>query len=128
MATDADRGTPSPVFFALKGRCPRCGRGRLYRGYLEVADSCTACGLDFSGHDAADGPAVMIMLLLGFIVAGLVAAVELLYRPPIWIHVILWPPVVLFGALGMLRPFKSLFIGVQYKFRAVDREFPDDSA
>ena len=128
MATEADRRLPSPVLFALKGRCPRCGRGRLYAGYLKVADSCEACGLSFAGHDSADGPAVMIMLLLGFIVAGLVAAVELLYQPPIWVHVVIWPPVVLGGALGLLRPFKSLFIGVQYKFRAVDQEFPDDSA
>jgi uncharacterized protein (DUF983 family) len=128
MAAHGASPRSSPVLNALRGKCPRCGRGRLYEGHLKIADSCGACGLGFAGHDSADGPAVMIMLLLGFIVAGLVFAVELRYQPPFWVHALIWPPVVIAGSLGMLRPFKSIFIGLQYKFRAVDREFPDGDA
>ena len=127
MAATGNGGQNSPVLNALRGKCPRCGNGRLFNGYLKIADSCDACGLDFAGHDSADGPAVMIMLLLGFVVAGLVLAVELKFQPPIWVHAVIWPPVVILGALGLLRPFKSIFIGLQYKYRAVDREFPDDN-
>ena len=128
MAAEESGEKTSPVLNALRGRCPRCGKGRLYSGYLKIANACDACGLSFAGHDSADGPAVMIMLLLGFVVAGLVLAVELAYQPPIWVHMVIWPPVVIGGALGLLRPFKSIFIGLQYKYRAVDREFPDDDA
>ena len=127
MAATGNGGQNAPVLNALRGKCPRCGNGRLFNGYLKIADSCDACGLSFAGHDSADGPAVMIMLLLGFVVAGLVLAVELKFQPPIWVHAVIWPPVVILGALGLLRPFKSIFIGLQYKYRAVDREFPDDN-
>lgn len=127
MAATGNGGQNAPVLNALRGKCPRCGNGRLFNGYLKIADSCGACGLSFAGHDSADGPAVMIMLLLGFVVAGLVLAVELKFQPPIWVHAVIWPPVVILGALGLLRPFKSIFIGLQYKYRAVDREFPDDN-
>jgi uncharacterized protein (DUF983 family) len=126
MAAERNGKRNSPILNALRGRCPRCGSGRLYSGYLKIADSCDACGLSFAGHDSADGPAVMIMLVLGFIVAGLVLAVELAFQPPFWVHALIWPPVVIFGALGLLRPFKSIFVGIQYKYRAVDREFPAD--
>lgn len=126
MAADGNGRQGSPVLNALRGRCPRCGKGRLYSGYLKIANSCDSCGLGFAGHDSADGPAVMIMLLLGFVVVGLVLAVELTYQPPFWVHAIIWPPVVIGGSLGLLRPFKSIFIGIQYKYRAVDREFPAD--
>lgn len=118
----------SPVVFALFGRCPRCGRGRLFTGYLEVAGGCDICGLGYSGHDAADGPAVLIIMLLGFLVVGLVFLVEAAYHPPLWIHAVIWPPFVLGAALGALRPLKALFIGLQFKYRAVEDEFPDEEA
>ena len=114
------------VLFALFGLCPRCGRGRLFAGYLKVAEKCQACELDFAGHDAADGPAVFIILIVGFIVGGLALWFELAVEPPTWVHMVLWPPVIAVLALGALRPFKGAFIGAQYKYRAVDREFPPE--
>ena len=52
----------SPLLKAMSGRCPRCGRGRLFKGFLAVADRFEKCGLGFSGHDAADGPAVFVRM------------------------------------------------------------------
>lgn len=114
--------TTAPILSAIIGRCPACGRGQLFAGFLEVNEACDHCGLKLGGHDAADGPAVFIMLIVGFIVAGLALWVELAFQPPTWVHMVIWPPVIIVLSLGALRPFKGAFIGAQYKYRAVDRE------
>jgi uncharacterized protein (DUF983 family) len=111
--------TVSPLAAALRCRCPRCGRGRLYDGLLSVAPCCAQCGLDFSAQDAGDGPAVFVVLLLGALVVGLAIAVEIVFAPPLWVHVVLWTPVILGGAILMLRPLKAGLIALQYRNRAL---------
>jgi len=110
----------SPISAGLRSRCPRCGRGRLFRGFLTVAESCPVCGLDLRAQDSGDGPAVFIILILGFVVVGLAILVEILYAPPYWIHVVLWPPTILGLALMLLRPFKATLIALQYKHNILD--------
>lgn len=104
----------------LRGRCPRCGNGHLFTGFLDVAESCDRCGLSLSNHDAGDGPAVFGIFILGFGVTGLAAAVEYLFSPPLWVHVVLWFPITIGGAVALLRPLKGLTIALQYRYRAVD--------
>jgi uncharacterized protein (DUF983 family) len=100
---------------ALACRCPRCGEGRLFAGLLTVRPACPHCGLDFSAQDAADGPAVFVILFLGLIVVGLAAIVEVTFEPPLWVHVLLWTPVIIAGAILMLRPMKAGLIALQYR-------------
>ncbi|SON54661.1 hypothetical protein HDIA_1120 [Hartmannibacter diazotrophicus] len=107
-----------PVGAGLRGRCPRCGNGRLFDGFLTTAPSCKSCGLDFKFIDSGDGPAVFVILIVGFIVVGLALWVEVAYQPPIWLHMLLWLPLTVILALGMLRPLKGLMIAMQYKHRA----------
>lgn len=102
----------------LRGRCPRCGEGRLFSGFLSVAPECRACGLDFKFSDSGDGPAVFVILLAGFLVIGLFLWVEIAYEPPAWVHLVIFLPLMLIVCLGMLRPLKGLLIGLQYKNRA----------
>jgi uncharacterized protein (DUF983 family) len=104
----------------LAGRCPRCGKGPLFDGFLTVAAQCTACGLSFAGHDSGDGPAVFVIFILGFGIVGLAGVVEYLYTPPLWLHAVLWLPLTLGSTVLLLRPLKGLLIGAQYRFRAVD--------
>ncbi len=108
----------SPFATGPAGRCPRCGRGRLFAGFLTVAKRCEACDLDFSKADSGDGPAVFVILILGGIVVALAVITEIRYQPPIWVHVVVWPPIILGGALSMLRPLKGLLIALQYKYKA----------
>jgi len=98
-------------------RCPRCGKGRLFAGPLKVRQACEICGLDLSDQDAGDGPAVFAILFLGMIVVGLAALVEIKLAPPIWVHLVLWTPLILAGALAMLRPLKAGLIALQYRHR-----------
>jgi len=100
---------------AFACRCPRCGEGRLFTGLLTVRAACPSCGLDFSAEDAGDGPQVFVILFLGLIVVGLAAWVELKFEPPIWVHMVVWTPLILGGAIGMLRPLKAGLIALQYR-------------
>jgi uncharacterized protein (DUF983 family) len=110
-----DAGAVSWVWAALACRCPRCGRGRLFSGVLMVRARCEACGLDLSAEDAGDGPAVFVILFLGLIVVALAAIVEIEFSPPIWVHLLLWTPLIFGGAIAMLRPFKAGLIALQYR-------------
>jgi uncharacterized protein (DUF983 family) len=105
----------SPIRAALGCRCPRCGQGRLFAGLLSVRGACEVCGLDLSGQDAGDGPAVFVILFLGLIVVALAALVEVKISPPIWIHLGLWTPFIIVGAIAMLRPLKAGLIALQYR-------------
>jgi uncharacterized protein (DUF983 family) len=100
---------------AFACRCPRCGEGPLFTGLLTVRPACASCGLDFSGEDAADGPAVFVIFFLGLVVVGLAAVVELKFAPPIWVHMVLWTPLILIGGILMLRPLKAGMIALQYR-------------
>lgn len=115
----------SPFAAGIACRCPRCGRGRLFAGFLTVARRCEACELDLSAHDSGDGPAVFIILILGFVVVGLALWVEVTYTPPLWLHAVLWPPLILGGALAMLRPLKATMIALQYRHLAEDFDKSD---
>ena len=105
----------SPLRAALGCRCPRCGQGRLFAGLLNVRRACEVCGLDLSAQDAGDGPAVFVILFLGLIVVGLAALVEINFSPPVWVHLVLWTPLILGGAVAMLRPLKAGLIALQYR-------------
>lgn len=109
---------PGAVQAALLGRCPRCGQGKLFRGYLTVAPSCSSCGLDYSGFDAGDGPAVFVILIVGAIVAGSALFVEARFSPPYWVHAVIWAPVTAVLTFVLLRLAKALLLVLQYKHQA----------
>jgi uncharacterized protein (DUF983 family) len=102
---------------ALKCRCPRCGQGKLYDGLLQVARQCPECGLDLAAQDAGDGPAVFVVFILGAIVVALALLLEVLLAPPLWVHLVLWTPVIIGGAILLLRPLKAALIALEYRHR-----------
>jgi uncharacterized protein (DUF983 family) len=102
----------------LACRCPRCGRGRLFQGYLKVVPACPQCGLDFSGADSADGPAVFIIFIVGGAVVPLALFTEIFFEPPLWVHMAIWGPVILGASLALLRPAKAIMIALQHKHRS----------
>ncbi len=117
MSVDSPK-SPSPIVTGLSGRCPRCGEGKLFNGFLALRPSCEHCGLDFSFADSADGPAFFVMFISGFIVAGAALAVEIVYAPPYWVHAVLWGPLILVTTVLPLRPMKGLLIALQYHHKA----------
>ncbi len=95
--------------------------GPVFVGFLTVAERCSVCGEDLSSEDSGDGPAVFVVLILGFVVVALALVVEVNYQPPLWLHALIWPPVILGGALLLLRPFKATMIALQYKHKTHER-------
>ena len=109
-----------PVRAGLTGRCPRCGRGQLFDGFLTTAPNCASCGLDFSFIDAGDGPAVFVMLIVGFVVCGLALWVEVVWSPSLLVHFLIWIPLALLLCLPLLRGLKGLLIALQFKHSAAE--------
>lgn len=107
-----------PVKAGIACRCPRCGQGRLFSGLLSVRPSCTSCGLDHSFADSGDGPAVFVILIIGFVIVGLALWMEVNYSPPIWLHLMLWIPAAVALCLWLLRVLKSVLIALQYRNNA----------
>jgi len=114
---------PTVTESAIRGiacRCPRCGRGKLYAGFLTLAPRCNACGLDYAFIDAGDGPAVFIILIAGAIVVFAALIVEVKFQPPLWVHAALWLPLILAVTLWPLRAMKSLLIALQFHHKAAE--------
>ena len=119
-------GRVNPLAAGLRARCPVCGEGDLFDGFLKVAERCESCGADLSKADSGDGPAVFVMFVVGFIVVPLALVLEVAVRPPIWLHLLLWLPLALLLTLLLLRPFKGVMIALQFHHRAEEARLDDD--
>lgn len=108
----------SPYSTGLGGRCPRCGEGKLFNGFITIADRCDHCGLDYDFADAGDGPAIFVMMIAGFIIVGAALWLEISYEPPMWVYAVIFLPLTLIVCLGMLRPLKGVLVALQYANKA----------
>ncbi|RZJ96139.1 MAG: DUF983 domain-containing protein [Brevundimonas sp.] len=105
----------NPIRAGLLCRCPNCGRGKLFSGFLKVVDRCAVCGFDFTRLNTGDGAAVFIMQIAGAPVVFTALYVEIAYSPPIWLHLVVWPPLVLVLALALMRPGKGVMVALQMR-------------
>jgi uncharacterized protein (DUF983 family) len=109
---------PNPLLAGAAGRCPNCGEGRLFDGFLKVAPRCEACGFDLAKADSGDGPAVFVILIAGFLVAFAALFTEVAVHPPVWVHLVLWLPITVVVCLVLLRPMKGLMLAAQFMNKA----------
>jgi uncharacterized protein (DUF983 family) len=107
----------NPVLAGIACRCPNCGEGPLFSGFLTVAAQCEACGFDLRKADSG-GPAVFIILIVGCIVGFGALITEVAVHPPVWVHLIVWLPLTLILCLALLRPFKGVMIAMQFHHKA----------
>jgi uncharacterized protein (DUF983 family) len=108
----------SPFMTGMRGKCPRCGKGRLFDGYLTVAERCTSCGLDYAFADAGDGAAWFVMLFACVFGVGSILGIEVAYSPAWWVHVLIAIPVLIVIPMLMLRPVKGLLLAQQWRMDA----------
>lgn len=111
-------GSVNPVLAGLTCRCPNCGEGPLFSGYLTVSERCEACGLDLRAADSGDGPAVFIILIVGTLVGFGALITEIQLHPPVWVHMVIWLPLTAILCLAFLRPFKGVMLAMQFHHRA----------
>ena len=111
-------GVPSPFRTGMLCRCPQCGEGRLFAGFLKVAPRCERCGLDFGFADSGDGPAIFVIFLVSPLVMVLAFVVEAIFHPAPYVHLLLWLPITVLLCLLLLRPFKATLVALQYRHDA----------
>ncbi len=112
------RAGVNPIVAGLLCRCPNCGEGPLFAGFLKVSPRCEACGFDLQKADSGDGPAVFVILIGGFVVCFAALFTEVAFHPPVWVHLVLWLPLAVIVCLGLLRPFKGVLIALQFHHKA----------
>ena len=98
----------------LRGRCPACGEGHLFRAFVKVADHCETCGEVFRYHRADDFPAYLTIFLVGHLVVPIAMYVEIVYQPSYWLHTFLWAPMVIILSIGLLQPIKGMIVALQW--------------
>ena len=107
-----------PLWYSIRrglcGRCPSCGQGKMFRAFLKVADCCPACGEALHHHRADDAPAYFVILVVGHVVVPLALVVEVTYAPPYWLHAVLWLPLTIGLAIGLLQPIKGAIVSWQW--------------
>ena len=102
------------VWRGFCGKCPNCGVGRMFRAFLKVADVCPHCGQELFHQRADDAPAYFVILIVGHLVVPWVLIVEEAFAPPYWVHALIWIPLILGLALGLLQPVKGTIVAWQW--------------
>jgi uncharacterized protein (DUF983 family) len=115
----------NPILAGLACRCPNCGQGPLFAGYLKVAPRCKVCGFDLGAADSGDGPAVFIILVVGMLVCFGALVTEVAYRPPIWVHLVIWLPLAAILVAALMRPFKGVMLAMQFHHKASESRHGD---
>jgi uncharacterized protein (DUF983 family) len=114
----AQRSLGTAVWRGFIGRCPNCGKGRMFRAYLKVVDSCPVCGEDLHHQRADDAPPYITMLVVGHIVvAGVVAAEEVWPNSSMWLGAIVWIWLTFVLSLLLLPRVKGALVGYQWALR-----------
>jgi len=116
--TDRPARGPNPVLAGLAGRCPACGKGPLFKGFLPVAERCSRCDFNLKAADPGDGPAVFVMLIGGFVVVFGALITEAVLRPPVWLTMAIFLPLALIVSLGLIRPVKGVLVALQFHHKA----------
>ena len=115
--TPPARPVKRAILRGARGRCPQCGTGSVFAGYLAVAPSCTVCGEELHHHRADDLPPYLTILVVGHLVVSGLLVTERLYRPEIWVQMAIWLPMTLLLALALIRPIKGGVVGLQWALR-----------
>lgn len=113
---------PSPVVTGLAGRCPRCGKGGIFDGFLALKPRCPVCGFDLSRADTGDGPAFFASFIGGFVLLAVGVWMQASYEAPFWAYAVL----LVVGTLlivGMIRPLKGLLTALQHSNQAEQGRF-----
>ena len=123
-----ERSSMQAMTRGFHGKCPACGEGSLFKSYLKVADTCPKCGEELHHQRADDAPAYFTMFIIGHIIVGAVMTVESHFEPPLWVHAVIWLPLLTLMSLWLLPRIKGILIGLQWAKRMHGFDQPASSA
>ena len=118
MSGDQQWPPLSPIKTGIKGRCPRCGMGHLFQGFLTLRKECEVCHLDYSFADPADGPAFFVICFGCVPSVALALWLEVDFHAPYWVHLVVTLPFTLLTCIPLLRPLKGWLVASQYFYKA----------
>ncbi len=122
------KGQGEIIRSALFGLCPRCGQKTLFGDWVQFADRCGTCGLDYDAFNVGDGPAAFLTLIIGALILGLALFVEFSFYPPLWVHVLLWFPLTIAVVMVSLRFSKALLLILEYQNQAHEGGLDDQAS
>ncbi|WP_375195729.1 DUF983 domain-containing protein [Sphingobium sp.] len=118
-SADPAPATTDPLLVAaVRGTCPQCGAATLFVGPVRFASSCRACGLDYGQFNVGDGPAAFLTLIIGAVMVAMALVLELKVHPPLWLHILLWTPLIILAVIGCLRVAKGALLTLEYRNKA----------
>ncbi len=112
--------TDNPMLTGTLGRCPQCQQGHIFKGYLQLAERCEVCGLDYSFADPADGPAFFAMTIAAVPALAFGVWFQMAFELPLWVHVFTTVPLTILSCMALLRPLKGWLVCSQYFHKAVE--------
>jgi len=125
MTSEREWPELSPIKVGLRGRCPRCGQGHLFAGFLTLRPSCEVCGLDYGFADPADGPAFFVICFVCVPSVALGVWIEVAFSAPYWVHLFTTLPFLLATCIPPLRPLKGWLVASQYRYKAEEGRLAD---
>ena len=120
MTTVSDEQRPTlaaALLRGLTGRCPQCGKGKMFRAFLKVADRCPDCGEALFHHRADDMPAYLVIVLAGHVIVPMVFSIDQAYSPPYWLQFAVWMPLTAALCVGLLQPVKGVVVALQWALK-----------
>lgn len=108
----------APLQTGIRCRCPRCGKGKLFNGFLTLRPGCDVCGLSYSFADPADGPAFFVICFACIPAVLFAVMLEVKLEPPVWVHLLTSIPFMFLTCIPPLRPLKGWLVCSQYFFKA----------
>ncbi len=101
----------------FSGRCPHCGKGKLFRAYLKVTNTCATCDESYVHQRADDLPAYIVLFIVGHVIVGALMSVDVEGLWPLWVHMVLWPSLTLILSVLLLQPVKGAVVGLQWALK-----------
>ena len=99
-------------------RCPACGEGHMFHGFLKVSDCCPTCGEELHHHRADDAPPYFTILVVAHVIGALMLFVEEHNDAlDVRIHMVVWPVLTLLLVFWFLPRFKGALIAYQWALR-----------
>lgn len=116
-SANGERSVMQAMARGFMGRCPHCGKGKLFGRFLKVADSCDSCGEEYHHHRADDLPAYLVIVVVGHVVVGAFMGAEQMFHLSTWQHLAIWAPLTLISCIALLQPTKGAVVGLQWALR-----------
>jgi len=124
--TENTKGQPDLKQVALFGLCPNCGERTLFSGMLKFAQKCRSCGFDIGQFNVGDGPAAILILVIGGFITASAVIFQLKFDPPFWVHMLLWIPLTIIAVIASLRLTKAALLALEYRNSAGEAQFLDE--